>query len=375
MINGIYNASPRHLHLEPTSDCNARCPQCPRTFFTSTITDPRLVISEWSPEELSEILETDYFAGLRKILVNGNYGDIVKHSQPKELLEVVLKRNTEVEIRTNGGALPISFWTWLGQQKNVLVEFGIDGLSDTHHLYRRNTRFDIVIKNAKAYIAAGGRASWAMTLFKNNEHQEKECQKLSKDLGFSSFKSRASTRWLNSNLIVVDKNFDQEYILEPASSLKGRFSAKPAEDATPLSFYENAQKEIEFDLSTAKVVHKDIKNNKISCVAANSTSVYLSADKKLWPCCWIGHNVQAAIKTNKKTSFIEKFFCEKGYDLDFNNVIKNSIADIVSSGLFSEIENSWKETPFDECSAMCSKNSNWNMQIKKTKTSKFGKNK
>ena len=108
MINGIYKTLPHHLHLEPTSDCNARCPQCPRTFFTSKITDPRLNVEEWSPAELSEILRNEYFKDLRKILVNGNYGDIVKHSQPKELLEVALAHNTMIEIRTNGGALPAS---------------------------------------------------------------------------------------------------------------------------------------------------------------------------------------------------------------------------------------------------------------------------
>lgn len=372
MINGIYKTLPHHLHLEPTSDCNARCPQCPRTFFTSKITDPRLNVEEWSPAELSEILRNEYFKDLRKILVNGNYGDIVKHSQPKELLEVALAHNTMIEIRTNGGALPVAFWSWLGQQKNVLVEFGIDGLADTHHLYRRNTRFDVVIKNASAYIAAGGNASWAMTLFKHNEHQEQPCRELATELGFSSFKARASSRWHTKDLIVVDNNFNKEYVLEPVTGLASRYSAAPADKARPLSFYEQHRKEITFDLASAKIKESPVED--VKCHVADGNSVYLSADKKLWPCCWIGFNVQNAIKTNTRTSFVEKFFNELNYDLDFNNVMTHSITGIVGSGLFLEIENSWRHTPFDECSTMCSKKSNWNIQAKNTQISKLGAN-
>jgi len=369
-LNGIYNAPIRHIHLEPTSDCNARCPQCPRTFYTSTITDPRLNLEEWSPKELTEILNNEYFADVQKILVNGNYGDIVKHSRPKELLEVILERNIMMEVRTNGGALPVAFWTWLGQQPKVLVEFGIDGLADTHHLYRRNTRFDVVIKNATAFIAAGGKASWAMTLFKHNEHQEETCRALATELGFSSFKARASTRWHTKNLIVVDKNFNKEYVLEPVTALEDRFSSKADDKERPLSSYEEDSREVKFDLSTAEIKEYPSSNN-VKCIAASANSVYLSADKKLWPCCWIGFNVQNAIKTNVRTSFVEKFFNELKYELDFNNVMKNAISDIITSGLFLEIENSWRHTPFDECSTMCSKKSNWNIQLESTQTSKL----
>ena len=52
----------------------------------------------------------------------------------------------------------------------VKVTFGIDGLQDTNHLYRISTNFDKIIKNAKAFIDAGGFAKWHMLVFEHNEH-------------------------------------------------------------------------------------------------------------------------------------------------------------------------------------------------------------
>lgn len=374
MNKGIYKNLPRHLHLEPTSDCNARCPQCPRTFKTSMLTNPLLDINEWSAEELKKVLDDNYFKNLKKILINGNYGDIVKHSHPKELLEVIISYNLEIEIRTNGGALTTDFWKWLGKQPNVLVEFGIDGLEDTHHLYRRNTRFDIVIKNAKAYINSGGKASWAMTVFKHNEHQVKKCKKLSEKIGFKFFKSRSSTRWNTKNLIILDKNFEKEYVLEPASNVEKNYNNLP--EHKPGTKEVDFNNEKDFNLESIPKFQNKTNIQKVNCVVQNSSSVYLSADKKIWPCCWIGNNVQNAIMNKTSSSFVEKFFRELKYDIDFNNVLKYSISDIINSGLFLEIEKSWKGSNiFDECSIMCAKNSNWNIQQKQTKVDSLGNNK
>lgn len=366
-LNGIYNSLPRHLHLEPTSDCNARCPQCPRTFSTTLKTNPILSIEEWSPDEIKTILENKFFKNLKKILINGNFGDVVKHTCPKEFLqEIVKKKDIAVEIRTNGGAQPASFWTWLGQQLNVTVEFGIDGLSDTHHLYRRNTRFDVIMKNAKAFIAAGGNASWAMTVFKHNEHQVKKCKKLALKTGFSSFKARPSTRWNNSkDLIVVDSQYHESYRLEPASEIEDRYSSLPS-DTYDISKYHDKPLVSSIDTSPDKST-LPIKKCAIKCHVQSTKSVYLSSDKKIWPCCWMELDAK---QSYYNTAFKNKFYKEYNYSLDFNNVLKYSIEDILESNLFLEIEKSWKNSPFDACASTCSQSSNRNIQNSKTKVSK-----
>jgi sulfatase maturation enzyme AslB (radical SAM superfamily) len=330
--------------------------------------DPRMQITEWSPEQMTQVLSDDFFSDVKKILVNGNYGDIVKHSRPKELMQAVIDKGVHVEVRTNGGALSPVFWKWLGEQPDIMIEFGIDGLADTHHLYRRNTRFDVVMRNAKAFIDAGGKASWAMTIFKHNEHQIDDCRALATEYGFSSFKERPTTRWAKKDLMIVDKHFNEEYRLEPATSMAARFAHLKKDDAdvTQKDFLDSSSNQPEFNtdnMSDAPVLPQ----NDIECVVQNSSSVYLSADKKMWPCCWVAFNVQNAVINNYSTSSTDKFYKELGYGLDFNNVLLHSIDTILASGLFTEIEKSWSSNPIDECSRMCGKKGSWKVALNSTK--------
>lgn len=361
---GIYENYPTKLHLEPTTNCNARCPQCPRIFYSSLLTEPNLKITEWVPEDLRSVLKDNFFQNLKEVLINGNFGDIVMHTKPRELVEVFLDLNmSSINIHTNGGGLSTEFWRWLGSQNNVTVEFGIDGLEDTHHLYRRNTRFEVVMKNAKAFIEAGGSACWVMTVFKHNEHQVDECKYLANQKGFKYFKQRPSVRWASRDVVVLDANMNELYRLEPASSVEERFKhlertkyekmTQPAAYDVDIS-YLKPMKEIDFVFE-------------IDCSVIKDNSVYLSADGKLYPCCWTSLNHQKNLMQNKSNSFVETFVKKYGYDPDFNSVLKNKISDIIDSGLFREIEETWySNKQFDACRRQCSVNSNWYYQLNKS---------
>lgn len=360
---GIYEDLPIKLHLEPTTRCNARCPQCPRTFAATMITDPRLKIVDWKPEDLKTVLEDDFFKKLKLVLINGNYGDIVMHPNPKELIKVILDKNLSLNINTNGGALNSEFWSWLGSQKNVEVEFGIDGLKDTHHLYRRNTVFEVVMKNAKSFIDAGGRARWAMNVFKHNEHQIEECRNLAKEYGFKSFKQRPSTRFSKRDRIVLDNDMKEAYRLEPASVIEKKFKHKPKSEYETVGIPNPKFSEI--DVNKFNNFEPQMRSRAIHCLVSKPLSVYLSAGGKLYPCCWTAYSHERSLMKEINSSFVETFHKKLGYDLDFNNVMKNKISDIVSSGIFTEIEESWyRKNQFDICKQICGTNSNMIYQYK-----------
>ena len=344
---GIYNKKIRHIHLEPTTDCNARCPQCPRTWKAGLQTHPSLPIDEWTAEELREVLSHDFFSGVERVLVNGNFGDIVKHSNPRQLVQVLIDKDLDtIELRTNGGAQSIDFWKWLGTIDNLTVEFGIDGLADTHHLYRRNTRFDVVIKNARAFIESGGTASWAMTVFKHNQHQVDECRELSKEMGFTNFKMRPSTRWhKHQPLSILDKNQIESYKLEPADSVKPDNLPKQTPQLTD-----------------------------IDCVVTYG-SVYLSGTKRLWPCCWTEQRYMDSLMNDSLDTddFIMEFVKKMGLPEDFNQITKYSIDHVINSGLFRTVEQSWSTTPFKACSSMCGKSSLFKLQQSLTENTETNK--
>ena len=74
------------IHLEPTSKCNAKCPQCPRNVFGSSHLLDNLQEEDFPIELLDQI----DIPVLNDVLINGNYGDIVMHSKPKEFIEALV---------------------------------------------------------------------------------------------------------------------------------------------------------------------------------------------------------------------------------------------------------------------------------------------
>jgi MoaA/NifB/PqqE/SkfB family radical SAM enzyme len=326
------------LHFEPTSACNARCPQCPRTFETSLETYPRLNIAEWNVIDLKNTLSHTLFKDLKTVLINGNFGDIVMHTNPKSIIEVFVDLNLEIKINTTGSAQSLEFWEWLGKQPNVSVKFGIDGLEDTHHLYRRNTSFLRILQNAKSYIDAGGKAKWIMTLFKHNAHQIDECKKLAFDLKFTDFNTRQSTRFREKKLSIVDKNLEHSYFLEPYDVKNNNISLDTK--LFDKTWYNNSN-----DVGYARHLShpRTIQKEKVSCVAIAENSVFLSYDQRLWPCCHTAIGFEQAYKQNIMYDSLTEIFKDNiKEDYFFNNVILNSIDKILNhTMLFKKIKETW----------------------------------
>ena len=295
-------------------------------------------IDEWDSNDLEKVMSDPFFKDITTVLINGNYGDIIMHSDPKSIINVFLKRGLTVDINTNGGALGSEFWKWLGEQPNVTVRFGIDGLSDTHHLYRRNTNFSKVIQNAKTFIDAGGNARWVMTLFKHNAHQVQECEELAKTLGFSQFFSRESMRFSAKKLSVSDKKFNHLYYLEPYDENNQTITQEVADyDHQWYEMHKN--REIVKTMKHPKVAYDD----EILCIADVEDSVFLSYDKRLWPCCHTAIGFEQAYKHNTMhDSLIDIFKDDLSNDYYFNNVLHHTIDEIVNTKqIFKKIENTW----------------------------------
>jgi len=337
---------PMSIHLEPTTACNARCPQCARTHDTTMNTDPTLEITEWSAKDIKKLLEDEWMSRVVSILVNGNFGDIVMHTHPKEFILALGGRH--ININTNGGGLSVDFWKWLGTRPNIRVDFAIDGVNnDSHSKYRRNTRYETVIRNARAYIDAGGSANWVMTLFKHNENEEEQASKLAKDYGFKRFLPRFSDRFGNKNLLILDGDYD----LEPASA--STTSGLTTTDKLEHHNLERNPKEMSF-WESPNIITSD---REVYCYASIGNSnlfqmIYISADKRLWSCCHMSHSVELSRRFNKHDSFTKTFYLDKGYSEDFNSLEKYTPKEIYETGMLDTISKDWQ---FDICKLTCGK--------------------
>lgn len=187
----------RNLKVEITSYCNAACPGCTRNITGgATVTD--LDLDHMSVDLWSRVCNEDT-AGvkIREMLFDGSVGDICMHPDALQMVQIFMAAHPESEvlINTNGGARTEKFWSTLGKMLSSInhrVNFAIDGLEDTHHIHRRKTTYDVVVRNMQAFIQAGGRANWVYTAFDHNIHQIDEAGIRAKDMQCAFFEVRQS---------------------------------------------------------------------------------------------------------------------------------------------------------------------------------------
>ena len=240
------------LHIEPTTACNAACPQCARE------QDPAFDKTKLDHLTLAQVqshFSDDAIRGLDKMFMCGDYGDPAAGQHTLEIFRYFRQVNPTITLgmNSNGSLRNISWWQELAgllNQERDYVIWSLDGLEDTNHIYRVNTIWSKIMENAEAFIRAGGRAHWEMLVYKHNEHQVKDCRDLAKRMCFHWFRTKVSRR----------------FALYPVEFLK-----PPTELLIPTRNFANSNN------------HSDIK-----CQALNDNSRYLSAKGILHPCCWLG---------------------------------------------------------------------------------------
>lgn len=259
----------KQIHLEITNNCQASCPMCNRN-VQGGLDNPLIKNQEWTLEEFIKIMDP-VLAQLDGFYFCGNFGDPILNSNLLAMCRYSKAKapNTKIGIHTNGGAKSTEWWIDLagGLPKDHLVTFAIDGLEDTHHLYRIGTTFENVTRNAKAFIRAGGNAEWVFIRFKHNEHQVEEARKLADKWGFKKFTVKNSNRFiLEPRIRVLDKLGNHTHDIEPATDTPIKFIDKKILDS-----------------------YKDIvKESVITCKVQQDKEVYIDAYKNLYPCCWLG---------------------------------------------------------------------------------------
>jgi len=175
------------LVVEPSSYCNSKCPHCPR-FTEDGHLHPDLPLGHLTLNMLKG-LDVAKLINLQIVTFEGDKGDPVMNPALLDLI-ALFPADVRINIATNGGIRSQYWWRQLAQIPNVVVNFSIDGLADTNHLYRVDVDYSKVMRNAQAFIEAGGTANWRCLIFQHNQHQIDSINQLSCKLGFSSVQFR-----------------------------------------------------------------------------------------------------------------------------------------------------------------------------------------
>jgi MoaA/NifB/PqqE/SkfB family radical SAM enzyme len=351
--------------IELTTYCNAACPQCPRNINGGKL-NPYLKLEHLPREIINAAFPAELCNRLRQIFFCGSYGDPIMHPDFLDILWDFRQRAPKLWLymHTNGGAHDIEFWQEIAYILNGYgqVDFNIDGLEDTNHLYRRNTDFNKIIKNAKAFIDAGGRAVWNFIVFEHNQHQIKQAEQLSKELGFEKFLYRSTGRFLNHKTMtpfddwpVVDRYGNKIYSIKPTTSVE--FTNRSINNLPAL------QEKYE-DFTD---YFKDVE---IKCDSLTHKRVAINAHGLVLPCNMLNHNLHDArfyddhvmpcsniLSTVDKKNQVAEFI--KQHNEQSLNIKSNSLEQIFKSTFWTALEKSWSCNSFPErifeCALTCGK--------------------
>jgi hypothetical protein len=232
----------RVIHIEPTDVCQASCPQCARE------TDPEFDAEQrhhLHPRDVAAIIPNHITANLHKVLMCGVYGDPAAGRYTLDLARWFRQQQPGVTLglHSNGGIASTDWWRELASlmhHNQDYVVFSIDGLEDTNHIYRRGVSWHRVMHNVEAYIQAGGPAHWDMLVYQHNQHQVEACEDLARALGFRWFRAKVTRRPMTASLQVPQGwNLPRQ-------------------------------------------------GTEIQCHALAERSIYIDAQARVSPCCWLG---------------------------------------------------------------------------------------
>jgi len=243
------------FHVEASSKCNAWCPACPRNNQGFGLIDG-LVEQDLTPAMFEQALVN--FPALECVQLCGNLGDPIASTHITELVSIAKNYVKKIQIHTNGSLRNSDWWQeFAGCLEDIDhdVWFGIDGLRGVHEIYRQGTDFDKIMQNATAFISAGGHATWQFIPYQHNEHQIRDCLKLSQQMKFKKFKIAKLYR---KQIVARHYKTGVEFDLLPADSVKS------------LTNIDRPNTTVEFH----------------NCMHLSIPSVYMSANGTFSRCCY-----------------------------------------------------------------------------------------
>ena len=309
----------KQIHLEISNNCQASCPMCSRN-VNGGGENPLLKINDWTLEQYKAIMTTKVLQQISSCYFCGTFGDPMMNNDLIDMCRYSVEVNPDLQIHihTNGGARPTKWWEELAQAlpKNHLVIFGIDGLEDTHHIYRIGTKFENVIRNAKAFIDAGGSAEWAFIKFKHNEHQLEQARDLAKEIGFKTFNIKNSSRFiLEPRVKAVDRQGNVMHYIEPSTD-------------TPLKF---------IDKKAIDNYQKITNDAVIECKVLETKEVYIDAHGDFFACCWLANTPYTHIPNDAVSEVRSKMLEQHNRMVSIlgeTSVLTRSLENIIDSEAF-----------------------------------------
>lgn len=190
-LNQTFLMDWKRVNLEASTRCNLLCPGCARTQemalgngLAGGIVDMDIEIFKLLVRPENNLACLTYNAALSDPIYSGTLLEQLRHLK-------TLNNRPMISMSTNGSGRSEKWWKEFASllSPNDVIEFAIDGLEDTNHIYRVNSKWDTIIMAITTLRNNfSGMINWRYIIFEHNYSQVAEANRLAVQLGFNQFK-------------------------------------------------------------------------------------------------------------------------------------------------------------------------------------------
>tara|TARA_B100001093_G_C26764713_1_gene987334 strand:+ start:243 stop:1322 length:1080 start_codon:yes stop_codon:yes gene_type:complete len=336
------------IELEITSDCNAACPGCARTRHID-----KLLVTQFSFNDLKRIFPDVRHIKGKEFKLCGVLGDPMIHPEVVDITEYLLGNGGSVTISTNAGVGKKEDYYRLGMLSSkftnkFIMQACIDGHRETNHIYRVNTKFDVIERNLKEFAKNSYKEQdknrWVFIVFDHNEYEIEAAKKHATELGMV-FYTRTGMRNDLHNWIAElgKKNNKAQKVISTSKEHKGK------------------QQVLELDklIATNKVDTETLKT--IKCKYVHEGELFINSQQQLWPCCFLWDTM-----FRDKENIREKY---SEFGPNWNNLKKMTIDNILASPYYDKVlQDSWNPNHnkhLSRCIRTCGYNAAYQNKVEK----------
>lgn len=343
----------KKIELEITSNCNASCPGCTRTLNSNL-----LKINSFSFNEFIKIFPKKSYQDT-EFKFCGVLGEPATNTECIDMVEYVLQLGARCEISTNGSVQPAIWWERLGKIASAYpglldVHFCIDGHEKTNHIYRVNTKWNVIKRNMEAYAKTAPiyHATWVYILFDHNETELEIAKEHSKKLGFK-FALRTGMRnsyytWIAE----LNKKHGNKVVNITTTGNKEHSKVEIVKELD--KFIENYKNNSIDQEEKNKIV------DSIICKYIHEDEIFIASDLTMWPCCFLWDSF-----FKNRENIIEKLNI---FEPNWNSLKHHSIDEIKNHIWFKKILSaSWDpnhDLHFTRCIKTCAAKKAYHNEVK-----------
>ncbi len=339
------------LFLDIATSCNAGCPMCVRTNTNTNKTEDWLPIIEWTLEDFKKAFPTNVVDKVKQWQICGSYGDPMMNKDLVDIVKYCRKNSSSnIRINTNGSLRNEDFWWDLGVAggKNLVVEFGVEGINqEMHERYRQKTFLDKILNNMDTLAQTKAVIETQTLVFKHNQDYLNDIEKMCLDHGSTRHRNVYTDRYEKTSpnrFNFVDSKGNDNFLEKADNKQEVRSKIVEQKDGMETETIRRNDEWIDEWVNPEK---------NIKCEWGILNKVVINPDGNVIPCCYF-----AISMLSSPPPWSGKFLgldIIKKYGKEEHNVFNKNLIDILKDSVWfnKDLPESWEKKPTHVCMRFC----------------------